>query len=340
MDPSHEPSKSRTTPAQVTRLAPSPTGALHLGNIRTFAINHALAVQHGWRIIMRIEDLDTPRVKPGSVEALLDTLAWLGFMWTGEPMIQTRDLSAYRGALDELAGRALAFPCTLSRAEVESAASAPHGDAAEVVYPRSLRPVLTARSPADYAPSETNWRFAMPMPESDVRFVDGFLGPLRVDPSASVGDFVIWTKRDLPAYQLAVVIDDHRRGVTQIVRGDDLVDSTARQLLLYRALGLTPEPTYTHVPLVLGEDGKRLAKRHGDTRIDMYRAMGVPAEAVLGLIAHWSVPSVTEPTPMSLSGFTARFRLADLPREPAVFREEHDRWLRRCARPGASSARC
>src|SRR5690606_23449738 len=132
------------------------------------------------------------------------------------------------------------------------------------------------------------------------------------------GDFVIWTKRAQPAYQLAVVVDDHRQGVTDAIRGDDLLDSAARQLLRYRALGYAPAPAQMHLPLVVGDDGRRLAKRHGDTRVEHYRALGVPAERVVGLIARWS--GVQEDrAPMSADEFVGAFNIERLPRAAAVF---------------------
>ena len=354
----HAPSQAeRSGPSQTrggggvrtTRLAPSPTGALHLGNARTFLINWALARQNGWRIVLRIEDLDGPRIKDGAAESIIGTLRWLGMDWDEGPHVQSRDLSPYVGAMRTLAGAGRAFPCALTRAEIEAAASAPHGQSASVArragpsptpptsgrgegdgssvtpsesrFPPDLRPPL---APRDFDDPHTNWRFALP--EGAVAFTDRFLGPQRIDPSESVGDFVIWTKRTQPAYQLAVVVDDHRQGVTDVVRGDDLLDSAARQLLLARALSLAPEPEYTHLPLVVGEDGRRLAKRHGDTRVEHYRARGVPVERVIGLIASWSGVQ-GERRPMSAEEFAGAFNLASLPRAAAVFTREDDAWL-------------
>jgi glutamyl-tRNA synthetase len=144
---------------------------------------------------------------------------------------------------------------------------------------------------------------------------------------------VIWTRRGQPSYQLAVVVDDHRQGVTQVVRGDDLLDSAARQILLYRLLAFGPEPTYTHLPLVLGTDGRRLAKRHGDTRIDHYRESGVPARAVIGLLAAWCglIPA-GQPEPMTAPEFADRFDLTNMPPGPVTFTPEDDQWLRSQAR--------
>ncbi|MBL0927850.1 MAG: tRNA glutamyl-Q(34) synthetase GluQRS [Phycisphaerales bacterium] len=311
-----------------TRLAPSPTGALHLGNARTFLVNHALARRHGWRVVLRIEDLDTPRNKPGAADQTLRTLGWLGVTWHEGPLVQTEDLEPYRRALAELAAHGLAYPCSLSRTEIETAASAPQSDAPgegprEIRFPPELRPPITPQTPHDF---DTNWRFVTP--DAEVTFTDLFAGPQRLSPSRTIGDFIVWTRRSQPAYQLAVVVDDHRQHVSHVVRGDDLLDSAARQLLLYRALRRAPEPHYYHLPLVVGADGRRLAKRHGDSRLDRYHAVGVPPERIIGLAAHWC--GITpEPHPMPLAEFVERLDLATMPRLPAVFTPEHDAWLLR-----------
>jgi glutamyl-tRNA synthetase len=313
-------------PGGVTRLAPSPTGALHLGNVRTFAINWALARRHGWWVLLRIEDLDTPRVKPGAIEQTVDLLAWIGLDWDEGPSVQSADLEPYRDAMRRLAGAGLVYPCALTRREIEAAASAPHRGDHEVAFPAGLRPAsFTPGEPTGFDREDVNWRFAVD--PGEVAFEDGVRGDERVDVSRDVGDFVVWTKRGQPAYQLAVVVDDGRAGVDRIVRGDDLVASTGRQLLLYRALGLGPEPAYWHVPLVLGADGRRLAKRHGDTRLETYREAGVPAERVLGLIGAWCGIG-DEPTEMTAAQFGARFEASDLPRGDIVWREADDLWLR------------
>ncbi|MEQ8317218.1 MAG: glutamate--tRNA ligase family protein [Phycisphaerales bacterium] len=309
-----------TQASQKTRLAPSPTGALHLGNARTFVVNWILARRHGWGIVMRIEDLDGPRVKPGSIDQTLDTLAWLGLDWDEGPTIQSEDLGLHAEAMRTLAAHALAYPCELTRTEIADAASAPHaGDGAPAAVARP-RPLV----PAEFADRETNWRFATP--DGAVEVDDAFLGPSTTNPAAEAGDFVIWTKRGMPAYQLAVVVDDARQGVTQVVRGGDLLDSAGRQTLLYDALGLAPRPRYTHLPLVLGPDGRRLAKRHGDSRLATYRAEGVPVERILGLLACWSLPDQPR-EPMDLAEFAERFDLDTMPRGPARFTPEDDAWL-------------
>lgn len=308
-----------------TRLAPSPTGALHLGNCRTFVVNAALARRHGWRVVMRIEDLDGPRIKPGSIEQTLETLAWLGLWWDEGPTVQSDDLKPYERAVADLAGRSLAYPCDLTRKEIEEAASAPHAseppERNESVYPAALRPDLVPRAFVD---RETNWRFVVP--DREVGFTDAFAGAQSFTPARTVGDFPIWTKRGTPSYQLAVVVDDAAQGVTRVVRGDDLLDSTARQVLLARALGLPPIREYTHLPLVIGEDGKRLAKRHGDTRLVTYRERGVPAARIIGLLAFWSGVT-SERAAMGLDEFCERFDLARMDRGPTVFTTEDESWL-------------
>lgn len=314
----------------ITRLAPSPTGALHLGNARTFLINWAMARRAGWRIVLRIEDLDGPRVKPGSAEQIISTLRWLGLDWDGEPLVQSRDLTPYVEAMRSLARRGLVYPTELSRAARDAGgeASAPQAGSHEAAFPASLRPADWPRSRAfepEIGASPLAWRFATP--PGAVAFVDGFAGQQAIDPSETVGDFVVWTKLGVPAYQLAVVVDDARQGVTQVVRGDDLLDSAARQRLLSRALGLKPEPSYVHVPLVLGADGRRLAKRHGDTRVETYRAAGVRAERVVGLVAYW-IGVCARREEMTAVDFAERFDLSLVPRGPVTFTPEDDTWLR------------
>lgn len=316
--------------SRVTRLAPSPTGALHLGNARTFLLTWAIARARGWRIVLRIEDLDTPRVKAGAAGAIERTLRRLGMDWDGPPMVQSDDLEPYRAAMRSLAARGLVYPCALSRAEVEAAASAPQEGSHEVVFPASLRPPLKPVDFDAFDGADTNWRFATP--PGPVTFTDDFAGPRTIEPAATIGDFIVWTKRNQPSYQLAVVVDDHRQGVTDVIRGDDLIESAARQLQLYRALGLPPsaEPRYMHLPLVIGTDGRRLAKRHGDTRVDRYLDApggGVPAEAIIGLIARWSGVPTGADGRMSADEFKRRVDPASIPGDPVVFTPEDDAWL-------------
>lgn len=304
-----------------TRLAPSPTGALHLGNARTFLVNWALARRSGWRIVLRIEDLDTPRVKPGVIEETVDTLRWLGMDWDEEAPLQSSDLMPYREAMQRLAIAGRVFPCALSRTEIAEAMGAPHEDSGEIRFDASLRPVTF---PSAFADESTNWRLTVP--DEEVEFDDGFLGPQSFRPARTVGDFVLWTQRAQPSYQLAVVVDDQRQGITHVVRGSDLLDSAARQTLIRRALGIDEDPHYLHLPLVRGPDGRRLAKRHGDTRLTHYRSLGVPPERVIALVARWCAV----PAPgglLSAREFASRLDLGTMSRQDVTFTPEDDRWL-------------
>jgi len=343
----------------VTRLAPSPTGALHLGNARTFLINWAMAERRGWRVVMRVEDLDTPRVKAGAEAGALDDLEWLGLTWEGcdapgrGVLRQRDDLSPYRQALMRLHERGLIYPCSLTRSEIaEAVASAPQaGDGGEhdTRYPGTSRGNDASDVSDLLEASERCWRVRVPDGPRVVS--DGFMGEVTVDVQAEVGDFIVASKAGLPAYQLAVVVDDHRQGVTDVVRGDDLIGSAARQAWLWEALWgdeletrnakreslgadvsgsefrvSSSIPRYWHLPLVLGEDGHRLAKRHGDTRVSWFAEQGVTAERVVGLLGWWS-GVVDEPVAMTAREFAEGFTLEGLPREPVVMDERAWRWL-------------
>ncbi len=309
----------------VTRLAPSPTGALHLGNARTFLINWAMARQRRWRIVLRIEDLDGPRVKQGADRGAIEDLAWLGIDWDDGPSYQLDDLSPYRAAIERLGEMRRIYPCTCTRKDLRAAGSAPHGDEHELRYPGTCRPA-DAELPKVVAADGKDAALRVVVPDEAIRFEDGFCGQQVINVQQQVGDFVVATKAGLAAYQLAVVVDDARQGVTAIVRGDDLLRSTARQILLYRLLGLAPLPAYWHLPLVLGPDGRRLAKRHGDTRLASFREAGVAAERVIGLIACWCGAAETC-RPMDAATFREQFDITRLPRQPITFTDDDRQWL-------------
>ena len=320
--PVHTTPTQNLKPRPTTRIAPSPTGALHLGNARTFLINWALARQNQWTIVLRIEDLDTPRVKPGVIDQTIETLSWMGIDWDKSPIIQSTDLPNHHAAMESLASKKLVYPCTLTRSQIEAAASAPNEGDHETRFDPSLRP---AHIPSAFNDTATNWRLIV-QPKT-IDFTDTFLGGQSFDPSTTSGDFVVWTQRSCPSYQLAVVVDDHHQAITHIVRGDDLADSTARQITLQHALGYTQTPTYTHLPLVRGNDGRRLAKRHGDTRIDHYRNSGTTQERLIGLIAYWC-GLTPQRTKMSTSDFLHAFNLDTLPKDDIIFTPEDDQWLK------------
>lgn len=309
---------------RVTRLAPSPTGALHLGNARTFLINWAIARTNGWRVLMRLEDLDGPRIKPGAAESVLQILRWLGIDWDGDSLTQSTDLAPYRSALARLVAEHRAYQCALTRAEIEQASSAPHAGEHELCYPPELRPNADDHQRYREDQCDVNYRFVVP--DRSIEIHDEVMGRSVHRPFDEIGDFVIWTKRGTPAYQLAVVVDDLRQGVSDVVRGNDLLPSAARQTLLYDALGESP-PRWWHLPLIIGADGRRLAKRHGDTRLDVYHAAGVAPERIIGLLARWSGIPLGRKESLSAREFCAAFTLERLPRTPMVYREEDHAWL-------------
>lgn len=308
-----------------TRLAPSPTGALHLGNARTFLVNWLMARQNGWAILLRIEDIDGPRTKAGADQEAIEDLRWLGLDWDEGPVYQRSKLARYADATQDLLHRGLAYPCVCSRREAEQAASAPHAEDGAVVYPGTCRgryrTVEEARAESGKTPAI---RFAVP--PGTVQFDDAFHGRRSCDVAGELGDFVIAKADGTPAYQLAVVLDDAEAGITHVVRGDDLMDSTPRQILLYEAMTLSRIiPRYCHLPLVVGEDGKRLAKRHGDTRLSQYRRRGVSAGRMLSLLSRWcGIDAREDATARDLVG---RFSLDKLPRRQIIFSGGDDRWL-------------
>jgi glutamyl-tRNA synthetase len=303
---------------RTTRLAPSPTGALHLGNARTFLVNWLIARQQNWRIILRIEDIDGPRIKPGAAEQALNDLRWLGLDWDDGPVYQSAHRAEHDAAVARLLAQKDAYPCICTRREVELAASAPHAEDGSAVYPGTCRGRYNRLDDAAAAAGGRRPAIRFAVSPGAVEFADAIHGPQSIDAAAMLGDFVIAKSDGTPAYQLAVVVDDARAGITDIVRGDDLLDSTPRQILLYRALGLTGRiPRYTHLPLVVGTDGRRLAKRHGDTRLAHYRAAGVGAGDVLRRLARWS--GIDPPPTMQTAGdLVGRLDLDRLPRAPVM----------------------
>jgi glutamyl-tRNA synthetase len=303
-----------------TRLAPSPTGALHLGNARTFLVNWLLARQQGWRVLLRIEDLDGPRVKRGADQEAIEDLRWLGLDWDEGPVYQSRRAGEYRRAVEALLASGQAYPCICTRKEVELAASAPHAEDGAAVYPGTCRDrfasVEDARRAAGGREPAIRFRVAE---RAIVEWRDQVRGEMRCDVPRELGDFVIAKADGTAAYQLAVVVDDAAMGVTHVVRGDDLIDSTPRQILVYRALGHAAlVPVYFHVPLVVGADGRRLAKRHGDTRLSYYRSRGVTAERLLALLGRWI--GVEEFG--GLADLVERFDVRKMSSEAIVFRDE------------------
>jgi len=270
------------------RLAPTPTGLLHVGHARTFALAAERAAGAG--LVMRIEDLDRDRCRAEFTAAAIDDLRWLGLEWTEGPDVggphapyeQSRRGEWFLDVWRRLEAAGAIYPSPHSRRDVEEAATAPHAPAdGEPVFPPALRPASWERA---RAPGGVPWRFRVPDGRG-IEFVDGRLGTVRRTAGIDFGDFVVWRRDDLAAYELAVVADDHAMEIEEVVRGEDLLTSTARQLLLYEALGWTP-PRWFHAPLVVDATGQRLAKRAGGLAIRDLRARGLsPAEVLTHTIS-------------------------------------------------------
>jgi glutamyl/glutaminyl-tRNA synthetase len=268
------------------RIAPSPTGLFHLGHARTFLIAAQRAKQSNGVLIFRNEDLDPDRCRPEYVAKMYEDLRWLGIHWNegpdcgGQhaPYSQSERREIYLAAWKLLRDGGFIYPCTCSRKELAQSASAPNDLDDEPIYPGKCRGRTDARS--FEAPAGVNWRFRVPDGE-EIAFEDVHVRQQRFVAGRDFGDFVVWRRDDVPAYQLAVVADDHTMRITEVVRGADLLKSTARQLLLYRAFGLKA-PQFYHCDLLRDEAGVRLAKRHDALSIRRLRESGLSANEVRG----------------------------------------------------------
>lgn len=268
------------------RIAPTPTGDMHVGHARTFMAAYRRAMDAGGEIVLRIEDLDPLRCRPEWTARAIEDLTWLGVRWNEGPLYQSQRRDVFVGAWRRLRDAGVIYPSNVSRRELRDAAHAPHEDdeEREPIFPPELRsPVDAGRDAA--SPLGTVWRFRVSDGEV-IRFTDAQRGPQAFTASVDFGDFVVWRKDDVPAYELAVVADDIAMRITEVVRGEDLLLSTARQLLVYRALGATP-PDWCHLPLVRDENGRRLAKRHQSLSIRELRDRGLSPAEMLASEASW-----------------------------------------------------
>jgi glutamyl-tRNA synthetase len=275
------------------RLAPSPTGLLHLGHARTFWVAQERARANGGTLVLRNEDIDSTRFKLEFIPQMIEDLRWFGFEWQEGPdcggafgpYSQSERRPFYAAALEKLRERGFIYPCTCSRKDIRDAASAPNaGDDEGPIYPGTCRNknLSTLNSDKSRAGPQLStrfsWRFRVPDGET-ISFTDGNCGEQKFVAGKDFGDFVVWRHDDVPAYQLVCVVDDAAMGITEVVRGADLLLSTARQILLYRALGLTP-PAFYHCALMLDEKGKRLAKRHDALSLRTLRERGETPESL------------------------------------------------------------
>lgn len=284
-----------STPPYIGRLAPSPTGLLHLGHARTFWVAHQRARAANGFLYLRDEDLDRHRCRQEFADAMREDLRWFGLNWDAE-VRQSDRLPLYRAALDQLLQSGLAYPCRCSRRDLAQSIAAPHEDANdEPVYNGRCRPL--PEFPVSSFQPETNYRFIVPDGKA-ITFADGNQGPQRFTAGQDFGDFLVWRKDGLPSYQLACAVDDAAMSITEVVRGEDLLKSTARQILLQRALGYVT-PAYFHCDLVRDENGVRLAKRHNSLALQTLRELGLhpakewPCAKIVGE-AHKSEPPVDD----------------------------------------------
>jgi glutamyl-tRNA synthetase len=316
------------------RFAPSPSGPLHLGNLRTALLAWCFARSQGARFLLRIEDLDPQRSRAEHEARIIDELAALRIDWDGPVERQSERLERHRAAFEELRADGRVYPCWCSRAEIRQAVAAPHADAGgpvgaggaggavdargEGAYPGTCR-MLSERERLRLARTGAPSAWRLDAQSARVGFVDRLCG----EAAAVVDDFVLWRgdppvggAGGVPAYNLAVVVDDSDQGIGEVVRGDDLLETTPRQILLARLLGLSV-PRYAHVALVLGGDGRRLAKRHGAVTLEQRLALGESVETVIGWLA-WSAGLTGPGRELSAGEVLAGFDPARLGREPAV----------------------
>lgn len=269
------------------RLAPSPTGLLHLGHAQTFWTAQQRAQEAGGALILRNDDLDPGRSRPEFVTAMIEDMKWFGLSWSEGPDIggahapynQSQRLSLYGAAFERLRAAGHIYACTCSRKDVQNATTAPHEHADELLYPGNCRPEKLSTEErarrATWPRDGVNWRFQVPDGERS-EFIDGHFGRQHTTFGRDLGDFLVWRKDGLPSYQLACAVDDAAMKITEVVRGADLILSTFRQLLVFRALGLGA-PAFYHCPLVTDEHGMRLAKRHDALALRALREGGRPA---------------------------------------------------------------
>ncbi len=274
------------------RYAPSPSGDLHLGNASTALLAWLSARSRGGTFVLRVEDIDVPRVRPGAAERILDDLRWLGLDWDEgpdvsgpcAPYVQSERLDRYEAAFARLAAAGAVYPCFCSRKEIASSASAPQSPGDEVRYPGTCRRLGEDDAARRLGAGELRaWRFRVPG-TADPGVDDLVRGPWRPAPPLPPGDFVVRRAAGTPSYQLAVAVDDAAMRITEVVRGDDLLPSAVRQRLVLEALA-APVPVFAHVPLLIGPDGARLSKRHEATAIADLRSAGLPADTITGRLA-------------------------------------------------------
>lgn len=295
------------------RYAPSPTGLIHVGNARTALAAWLSVRSRGGTFVWRLEDLDGPRVVPGMAEAAMEDLAWLGLDWDEGPYVQSERSTVYEEALACLAAAGRLFPCRRSRKDLQSIASAPHGPEGSAPYPAAFRP---ERLDSDWFAQLSDAAIRFQVHDRPVEWIDRVYGRQIERVDQTVGDFVLKRRDGLYAYQLAVVVDDLLMGINEVVRGADLLDSTARQIQLIEALGGTP-PAYAHVPLVVNAQGEKLSKRDAGLTLRSLREGGMHPEELAGYLG-WSLGILERPEPCTAAELVPLFAWEKVRRETWV----------------------
>jgi len=304
--------------APVGRLAPSPTGLLHLGHARTFLLAFWHIRSRAGRLLLRMEDLDGPRAEMRFADAALSDLTWLGLEWDGPAYVQSSGMERLNAALSTLLDQGRAYPCVCSRGDIRSAQSAPHAGTLEPRYPGTCRGRYSSLAEAE----QHSGRAAgvrLLVPDGSIGIDDGVSGSSSWDVARDVGDFLVAKRDGAPAYQLAVVVDDHAQGVTEVLRGADLLPSAARQWHVQNALGL-PHPDWFHVPLVTDATGRRLAKRENDLSLAELRNGGTDPRAIVAWAARSSGLAVTDR--VTAREVTPIFQISVVPKESVPLEPE------------------
>ncbi|MEE2681704.1 MAG: glutamate--tRNA ligase family protein [Planctomycetota bacterium] len=310
---------------RTTRLAPSPTGDLHLGNARSLLLCWALARSEGWKVILRIEDLDGSRCDPRWEQRIIAGMRWLGLDWDGPVRRQSEDRERYAEAMRTFDVEDRIFTCPRTRRELQAAAEAagaPHESGRNTVSTAEMRPEDPGRF--TFAPGSGNHR--LKIEPGTVRVRDLLTGEHDFDLASRFGDPIVWTRDDRPAYQLAVVVDDLEQGITDVVRGIDLLPSAGLQQEIAKLLG-GGLPKWWHLPLLLDPEGRRLAKRDGDDTLGAFQEQGIPPERVIGLLAR-TCEMQEDAKPMSAREFVEGFDV-----------EHFRKWVRRSAAAGGDRLR-
>jgi len=322
------------TEAVRVRFAPSPTGHLHIGGARTAIYNWAFARHHGGAFVLRIDDTDRERSTEENTQAILRALRWLGLDWDEGPEVggahgpyfQTQRSAIYREALEVLKSNGRAYPCFCTPAELEAMREAARERGGFSGYDRTCRAIAPEDAAARMAANEPHvWRVKVPDTRGDIAVNDAIRGPVTW-PRDAMDDFILVRTDTTPTYMFATVVDDWRMGITHIIRGDDHLSNTPRQIVVYEALG-APVPAFGHMSLIFGADGKRLSKRHGATSVEAYRDEGILPEALLNYLAilGWSIDDKT--TIFDRDTLVREFDLSRVSRNPAVWDPEKLEWM-------------